>query len=52
VSKAPVKITIVMPADVAAMLSDYAKQERRSRSNAACVLLEEALQDHGVKPSD
>jgi len=38
-----VQVTVVLPAEVSERLTEHAKAERRSRSNAAAILIEDAL---------
>lgn len=38
------RVTLTLPSDTARRLDDFADAERRSRSNAATILLDEALE--------
>lgn len=48
---APVKVTLSLPADVVRRIDERAEAERRTRSNAAAVLLERALAEPTATPT-
>jgi hypothetical protein len=46
----PVKITVLLDPDVASRLEAYASGQRRSRSNAVAVMIEDALNGAPSEP--